>query len=147
MNPLQTSPVLNDLIFIHLDRLQYLNTIPERIWHKYENLEEDYQRMKNHCSKLYNQLFSLLKEKRRDNIYPGNIYHRWKSNVSEIFSSQKGIEDINYLEKQTIDAYKLAIDFPELESDLKELFTSQLEDIKDTSKRFKSINEIIIKYK
>lgn len=149
MNSLNTNIVLSDLLLIHLDRWNYLNRISERVWNKYDTLEADYNTMKKHCARLYTQLFSLLKISRYQRICTGTIYNLWKSNLCEIDDkcTINNLDEVTDLERQTIHAYRLALDFPEIDQETKIMLEMHLDEIKKNSSRFRHISEIPVKYK
>lgn len=141
--------LLTDLLLIQIDRLEYLNAIPERVWHQYESLESDYVSTKKYCQNLYSQILALLSNKKRKDFFPGALYNRWKSSVDELIPQNKvwPIELLPELEHETINAYKLAISLSKDEKELHDLLVEQLQHIKTKSYAFKGIKLMPIKYK
>ncbi|WP_415327322.1 PA2169 family four-helix-bundle protein [Chryseobacterium sp. MMS23-Vi53] len=136
--------VLNDLLHITNDRIQGFEKVEGKVWEKYPDVKDDYDRMITQSKVMKNELINLIIENggdAEDSPSVAGILHRAWIDVKNSFTigsiEESTLENVIFGEKAAIDTYQDAIDKGEFNEKSLSIVSEQLKNIKDSYHQFK----------
>ncbi|GAA5087400.1 PA2169 family four-helix-bundle protein [Chryseobacterium ginsengisoli] len=139
--------VLNDLLHITNDRIQGFSKVEGKIWEKYPDVKDDYDRMITQSKIMKNELIDLIQEngeKASDTSSVAGALHRTWIDIKNSFTigntEESTLENVIFGENAAIDAYQNAIDTGNLSENSLDIVSEHLKNIKDSYHQFKGIS-------
>lgn len=139
--------VLNDLLHITNDRIQGFSKVEGKIWEKYPNVKDDYDRMITQSKIMKNELIDLIQENGEEasdtSSVAGALHRTWidiKNSFTIGNTEESTLENVIFGENAAIDAYQNAIDTGNLSENSLNIVSEQLKNIKDSYHQFKGIS-------
>lgn len=143
----KTVDVLNNLLQITNDRLEGFKNVDAKMISSYPKLRQEYDHAVIQSSRFRTELSSLIQEQGGDpddNATVAGGLHRTWIDVKNSLSFNKGeatLENVLFGEKAAIKAFENAVDSGDLCPESTEVVQNQLNELKDSYRKFESLEE------
>lgn len=148
MENTKTISVLNDLLQITNDRIKGFEKVEGKIWEKYPDIKEEYDRMISQSKLMKTELINLINDKGgepQDSPSVGGTIHRAWIDVKNSFTigaiEESTLSNVVFGEKAAISAYEEALNSGDLSPESTELVKEQLNSLKISYQQFSKIEE------
>ncbi len=143
----KTVDVLNNLLQITNDRLEGFKNVDAKMISSYPKLRQEYDHAVIQSNRFRTELSSLIQEKGGDpddNATVAGGLHRTWIDVKNALSFNKGeatLENVLFGEKAAIKAFENAVHSGDLCPESTEVVLNQLNELKDSYRKFESLEE------
>jgi uncharacterized protein (TIGR02284 family) len=148
MKNTKTISVLNDLLQITNDRIQGFEKVEGKIWEKYPDIKEEYDRMISQSKLMKTELINLINDKGgepQDSPSVAGTIHRAWIDIKNSFTigtiEESTLSNVVFGEKAAINAYEQALSSGDLCYESRDLVNEQLNSLKVSYQQFSKIEE------
>ena len=144
----KTVSVLNDLLQITNDRIEGFEKVEGKVWEKYPDIKDEYDRMISQSKMMKNELINLITERNgtpQDSPSVVGSLHRTWIDIKNSFTigsiEESTLSNVVFGEKAAMEAYQNALNSGDLCPKSFDLVTEQLNSLKLSYNQFKKIEE------
>ena len=144
----KTIAVLNDLLQITNDRIEGFGKVEGKVWEKYPDIKDEYDRMISQSKMMKNELINLITENNgtpNDSTSTAGSLHRTWIDIKNSFTigsvEESTLSNVVFGEKAAMDAYQKVLDERYLSPQTFYLINEQLHSLKLSYHQFKEIEE------
>jgi len=144
----QTISVLNDLLQITNDRIEGFGKVEGKIWERYPDVKDEYDRMITQSKLMRVELIDLITERGGnpdDSPSLAGALHRTWIDVKNSFTmgnrEESTLENVVFGEKAAMEAYQNALDSGNLCEESSKIVADQLYNLTISYNQFKGIAE------
>lgn len=143
----KTVSVLNDLVQIINDRIEGFGKVDGKIWERYPDIKEEYERMISRSKVMKNELIDLIREKggeaQDSPSVAGAIHRTWIDikNSLPVNTEESTLENVVFGERAAVETYQKALDSGDLDDQSYQIVAEQLQNLKSSYEQFKNIEE------